>query len=212
LGYNSAVMRRRWLLALVWLLAFPFLAAGPVGLPPITVVVDAGHGGEDPGAVVAGVEEKDIVLDIALRVFELSQGGPVEVVLTRATDRYVDLKERVRFAERVGAALYLSVHANFLSEPSVRGIEVWVDNTRSPGDRSWELAEAVLRAVVAETGARNRGVHSQKLYMRHTKLPAALVEVGYLSNYAERRLLLDPSYRERVARGILQGIYDFLGL
>ncbi len=203
---------RRFFLFFIWFLAFPFLAAGPAGFPPLVVVVDAGHGGEDPGAVVAGVKEKDIVLDIVLRLFELSQGGPVEVVLTRITDRYVDLKERVRFAEDVGAVLYLSVHANYSSDSRVRGIEVWVDNTRARDDPSWALARAVLKELVAATGAPDRGVRSQKLYMRHTRLPAALAEVGYLSNPSERRLLLDPSYRERIAQGLLKGIYDYLGL
>jgi N-acetylmuramoyl-L-alanine amidase len=183
-----------------------------VGSPSLIVVVDAGHGGEDPGAVVAGVKEKDVVLDIVLRLFQLAQGGPVEVVLTRITDRYVDLKERVQFAEEVGAVLYLSVHANYSSNSRVRGIEVWVDDSRRPDDPSWALARAVLEDLVEATGAPNRGVRSQKLYMRHTKLPAALAEVGYLSNPGERRRLLDPAYRERIAQGLLQGIYDFLGL
>ncbi len=211
LGYNSPVMRRGWFLFFIWFLTLPFLAAGPVGLPSLIVVVDAGHGGEDPGAVVAGVQEKDVVLDIVLRLFQLAQGGPVEVVLTRITDRYVDLKERVRFAEEVGAVLYLSVHANYSSNSRVRGIEVWVDDSRRPDDPSWTLARAVLEDLVEATGAPNRGVRSQKLYMRHTKLPAALAEVGYLSNPVERRRLLDPAYRERIAQGLLQGIYDFLG-
>lgn len=192
-----------------------FLLSAPALAPsldsPITVVVDAGHGGHDPGAVVAGVEEKDIVLDIALRIFELSRASPIQVVLTRSTDRYVDLKERVRFAERVGAMLYISVHANYVSDPRVRGIEVYVDDTRPPSDPSWRLAEAVLGALVAETKARNRGVRTQKLYLRHTDLPAVLVEVGYLSNPKERSLLLTPSYRERLARAILEGILEFLG-
>lgn len=203
---------RRLFLFIIGALSLPFLASCPVELPHIVVVVDAGHGGKDPGAVVAGVKEKDVVLDIVLRIFELARGGPVEVVLTRATDRYVGLKERVKFAEEVGAALYLSVHANYLSDTRVHGIEVWVDNTRKPGDPSWRLARAVLRELVSITGAPDRGVHSQKLYLRHTRLPAALVEVGYLTNPAERRLLLDPGYREELARGILQGIYDFLGI
>jgi len=205
-------MRRCWFLFLAWFLMFPFLAAGPVVSPPLIVVVDAGHGGEDPGAVVAGIKEKDIVLDIVLRLFQLAQGGPVEVVLTRITDRYVDLKERVRFAEEVGAVLYLSVHANYSSNSRVRGIEVWVDDSRGPDDPSWTLARTVLEGLVEATGAPSRGVRSQKLYMRHTRLPAALAEVGYLSNPIERRRLLDPAYRERIAQGLLEGIYNFLGL
>ncbi|HID08826.1 TPA: N-acetylmuramoyl-L-alanine amidase, partial [Candidatus Micrarchaeota archaeon] len=118
-------MRRRWAAFAIWLLLSAPALAPSIG-SPIIVVVDAGHGGHDPGAVVEGIEEKDIVLDIALSVFELSRESPIQVVLTRSTDRYVDLKERVRFAERVGAVLYVSIHANYVSDTRVKGIEVYV--------------------------------------------------------------------------------------
>jgi len=176
------------------------------------VVIDPGHGGRDPGATVAGVEEKDVNLAIAVRVKELSAGGPVEVVLTRSSDRYVGLVERLRFAESLGAALYLSIHANACSDPRVRGVETYVDNTRSRGDPSWRLARLVQEAVCRRTGAPDRGVRTQLLYLRHTRLPAVLVETGYLTNPGERARLLDPAYRERIARGILEGIKAFLGL
>ena len=200
----------------VWLLVFA-LSAGDGALPDVsptfTVVVDAGHGGKDPGAQVAGVDEKDVNLAIALRVFSLAKGHPqLRVVLTRASDRYVELVDRVRLAEEVGAVLYVSIHANFISDPSVCGVETYVDDSRPPDDPSWSLARIVQRAVCAATGARDRGVRSQRLYMRHTYLPAALVEVGYLTCPAERAKLLEPWYQEELARGILQGILDFLGL
>lgn len=198
-------------------LAIFVLSAGNAGLPDqarvITVVIDAGHGGEDPGAIVAGIQEKDINLSLALQVFTLAQGIPdLRVIFTRTSDRYVDLVERVRFAERVGAALFLSIHANACSDPTICGVETYVDDSRPEDGASWALARAVQAAVCAQTGAQDRGVRSQRLYMRHTDLPAALVEVGYLTCPAERRRLVDPGYQQKIAQGILQGILDFLGL
>lgn len=203
-------MGRKWALALLLLLASPLLALSP-GRSAVVVVVDPGHGGRDPGATVAGVEEKDLVLGIALTLKLLSEGGPVEVVLTRSSDRYVELKERVAFAERIGAALYVSIHANACDSPDVRGIETYVDSSRPPSDPSWRLAEEIQRALCRRTGAPDRGVRTQKLYLRHTRLPAVLVEVGYLTNSLERERLLDPAYRRLVAQGILEGIISFLG-
>ena len=212
-------MTRLGLLALIATVALVAIAisAGNAGLPAqraeITVVIDAGHGGHDPGAIAAGVREKDITLPLALKVAQLAQDVPhLQVVLTRSTDTYVDLVDRVKLAERVGAVLYLSIHANYCSNPRIKGVETYVDDSRSPEDLSWYLAQDVQQAVCAATGALDRGVRTERLYLRHTALPAVLVEVGYLSSSSERAKLLDPSYQERIASGILQGIRDFLGL
>ncbi len=180
-------------------------------VPEIIVVVDAGHGGHDPGAEVSGIREKDLNLTLALLVARKAQGiRGLKVVLTRSTDTYVDLVERVRMAEALGAALYLSIHANYHRDPKVCGIETWVDT--NAGQESQRLAEYVQRAVVSAVGGTDRGVRRQTLYLRHTSLPAALVEVGFLSCPSERKKLLDPAYQERIAEGILQGIREFLGI
>jgi len=185
------------------------LSVRPV--PEILVVVDAGHGGHDPGAEVSGVREKDLNLTLALLVARKAQGiRGLRVVLTRSTDTYVDLVERVKMAEALGAALYLSIHANYHRDPKVCGIETWVDT--NAGQESQRLAECVQRAVVSAVGGADRGVRRQTLYLRHTSLPAALVEVGFLSCPSERKKLLDPTYQERIAEGILQGIREFLGI
>jgi N-acetylmuramoyl-L-alanine amidase len=185
------------------------LSVRPV--PEILVVVDAGHGGHDPGAEVSGVREKDLNLTLALLVARKAQGvRGLRVVLTRSTDTYVDLVERVKMAEALGSALYLSIHANYHRDPKVCGIETWVDT--NAGQESQRLAECVQRAVVSAVGGADRGVRRQTLYLRHTSLPAALVEVGFLSCPSERKKLLDPVYQERIAEGILQGIREFLGI
>jgi len=172
------------------------------------VVVDAGHGGHDSGASVAGVREKDLNLALALLVQEKARGKGLRVILTRTTDTYVELVERVRLAERAGAVLYVSIHANYHRDPRVCGVETWVDTNASP--ESVRLAESLQRAVVWATGAKDRGVRRQTLYLRHTTLPAALVEVGYLSCPAEREKLQDPAYQEKIAEGIILGILSFL--
>lgn len=184
----------------------------PLPRPGATVVVlDAGHGGHDPGAIVGGVQEKDVVLAIALRVQSLALWNPnLKVILTRSTDRYVDLPSRAALPDETGAALYLSIHANSNPDAKRCGVETLVDTSRSATDPSFALARAVQDAVCRATGATNLGVRRQSLYTRQARVPAALVEVGYLTCAAERSRLTSASYQERIAHGILDGILDFL--
>ncbi len=195
------------LLLLVLTASLVLVLLSPKPAPEAVVVIDAGHGGHDPGAVVAGIQEKDINLAIALLVQKKAPAYGLKVILTRTTDVYVDLVERVRLAEALGAALYVSIHANYHRDPKVCGVETWVDTNADP--ESLRLAQALQSAVVAATGAQDRGVRRQTLYLRHTALPAALVEVGYLSCPAERAKLQDPMYQERIAEGIISGILAY---
>jgi len=185
----------------------------PIPRPEATVVVlDAGHGGHDPGAIVGGVEEKDVVLAIALRVQSLAQWNPnLKVVLTRSTDRYVDLTARAALPSEVGAALYVSIHANSNPDAKLRGVETLVDTSRPATDPSFALAAAVQDAVCRATGATSLSVRRQSLYTRQARVPSVLVEVGYLTCAAERSRLTSAAYQERIAQGILDGILAFLG-
>ena len=179
--------------------------------PAVTLVLDPGHGGRDPGAVVGDFLEKDINLEIVSRVKALADAHPdLAPVLTRELDVYVEKTDRVQLADRVGAALYLSIHVNACDYPEVHGVETWVDDTRASDDSSWILATAVQDAVVEATAARDRGIRSQQLYLRHTTLPAASIEVGFLTCNDERAKLLDPVYQDQIAHGILDGILTFL--
>ena len=179
--------------------------------PVVTIAIDPGHGGRDPGGVVGDVLEKHVTLEIANRLAELVDAQPeLKAVLTRTTDITVDNQLRLQLAEGAGAVLYLSVHINSYDDPSVHGAETLVDDTRAQDDPSWKLAESVQNALVAATGARDRGVRSQGLYLEHTKLPAVSAEVGFLSSTEERPKLLDPAYQEKIAQGLLQGVLDYL--
>ncbi len=187
------------------------VAAAVPARPAVTLVLDPGHGGRDPGAVVGDFLEKDINLEIVSRVKALADAHPdLAPVLTRELDVYVEKTDRVQLADQVGAALYLSIHVNACDYPEVHGVETWVDDTRASDDPSWILATAVQDAVVQATAARDRGVRSQQLYLRHTTLPAASIEVGFLTCNDERAKLLDPVYQDQIAQGIVDGILTFL--
>lgn len=175
------------------------------------VLIDAGHGGRDPGAVHAGVHEADLNLIVARLVYDLLNADPrLRVSMTRTQDVTVSLEQRMTLAERIDAALYLSVHANSYFDDRVEGIESLVSEKALPGSPSWQFAEVLQAAVVAATGARDRGVRAQDLYLHRARMPAVLLEIGFLTHPRERARLLDPTYQHQIARGIYNGILSYL--
>lgn len=176
-----------------------------------TIAIDAGHGGRDPGAVVDGVMEKDINLEIVNILRELINAQPDMVaVQIRTLDIFISLKDRILMAEEAGAEMYVTVHVNSFTTEEPAGVVTLVDNTRERDDDSWVLAELIQAGVTEATGARDRGTRSQELYLQRTEMPAVAVEAGYITNPAERAKLIDPEYQRTIAEGILNGIRQFL--
>lgn len=200
---------------LALLLAPSHSAAWPAPSRQFTVVIDAGHGGKDPGGIGhLGIQEKDVNLAIA-RLIEIEALSEPElrIVLTRRKDIYIPLRERTALANRLGASLYLSIHANIHSNGQVRGIETLLpESWKGRSVRSLTLARQVQANLIKDLWSRDRGVKYQRLYLRWSEVPAALVEVGFLSNPEEARLLQSISYQDRIARSILAAIKEFLRL
>lgn len=196
---------------LLGLVAAPGAAPGrSVSSPSARITIDPGHGGFDHGAVVAGVSEKSVNLAISRRIRELGEKHPtLEFVFTRTTDDYLSLLERLEVAESHGSDGYISIQANSFHDPGVNGIETILDRSRPKKSPSWTLGEYVQDSVVDRTGARDRGLRYQRLYTRHTTLPAALIEVGFLTSPVERERLTDRAYQDSVARGIIQGLLRY---
>lgn len=209
-------------LSLVAMIVLILLGIAPLNSPAASasvrqfvVVIDAGHGGRDPGGIGwLGVREKDIVLSIAQLVeLEALSEPQLKIVLTRRTDVYIPLEERTALANRLGAALYVSIHANIHSDWRVKGIETILPGTwKGQNWRSSRLAQRLQSAMIARLGSLDRGVKYQRLYLRWSEVPAALVEVGFLSNPEEALKLQSFAYQDRIARAILEGLKDFLGL
>ena len=175
-----------------------------------TVVIDPGHGGQDPGAIsVHGVQEKVIVLDVAQTVAEkLIQYG-VDVRLTRDDDSFRQLAERSAVANRCGAALFVSIHVDAAPHNhSASGFTVYTD--RSPSRASIAAAEAIIRGM-SSAGATPRGRREADYQVLvGTGCPAALVELGFLSNGREAANLANQGYRDQLADGVASGVMDYL--
>lgn len=221
---DNPAMRTRLLLVAAGLL-LAALAAGAILLfgsgalavrstpdPPL-VLIDAGHGGRDPGAVHAGVHEAVLNLVMARLVYDLlNADARIHVSMTRAQDVAISLEQRMAHAQRINAALYVSLHANTYVDARVEGVETLVSEKALPGSPSWQFAEVLQAAVVAATGARDRGVRAQDLYLHRAQMPAVLLEMGFLTHPQERARLLDPTYQQRLAQGIYNGIVSYLSL
>lgn len=199
-----------------------------------TVVLDAGHGGKDPGTIGrSGLLEKNVVLDIALRVRAHLKASGVQVVMTRDSDRFWELADRPFLAARGGGDAFVSIHMNAAGSRSVQGVETFVTaaenypptaeaklNAKYPAvpnnqfnHSNMILGNQIQRAVIGVTRAEDRGLkHARFVVLRNSAMPAALIECGFASNPQEEQKLLSPPYRETVALGIAQGILNYFAL
>jgi hypothetical protein len=181
---------------------------------PYVIAIDPGHGGSptsdptqlwDPGVVVGAVMEKDITLDLALRLRTLLQRERVKVVLTRSGDQYVEISERWNRAHEAGARMFISLHINaYDGDPSINGLAVFY-----PKADSFSFAQAI-DAGLAQTLKRfqvaDDGVAAKPELWVRTDVPTVTVEPAYLTNPRERSLLLQDDFRAAIANGVFQGI------
>jgi N-acetylmuramoyl-L-alanine amidase len=212
--------------------------------PPVTVVIDPGHGGKDPGAVAGDLYEKDIVLKLAKKIKKLSKEYKLmEIKLTRSNDTFLALEERAAIANTMNGNLFISLHANAFSDKNVGGVEIYhLDNTRDDyTDRlamvenkisdsrsllntilvGMEMSHFVkdslmfatdlgprLRKELKPFGVRVRGYKKGALFyvLVGARMPSLLVEIGYLTNDKEKKLLTDDKYLDTIARSILDSI------
>ena len=215
------------------------------------VVIDPGHGGNDPGAIGKnGLREKDVNLDIAKRLSSLLRAEGVQTVFTRSNDRFIPLSGRVSIANKSGADLFISIHSNAARSRSLSGFEVYYvapsvsDSQRAAltaRNAALNLKDAVfsgsnqdLRAIVWDMIYTNSRAESIELshsickimdscitanilgvknarfqVLKGIRIPGILVEVGFVSNLNEERLLKTGAYRQKLAQGILEGLRDY---
>lgn len=191
-----------------------------------TVVIDPGHGGLDDGAKSRALVEKQLTLDVALRLEKLLTQYSFPTVLTRRDDSYVPLSERAAIGNKYANSLFVSIHFNqarggsgvetfYASEKILPEAEwTWMGLFSTPDpvptDRGDSLAGYIQASLVRHTEASDRGVRGRRLYvLRHTRGPAALVECGFLNNSLESRLIANDSYRDLLARAIAEGVMSF---
>ena len=186
-----------------------------------TVVIDAGHGGEDGGALsVSGIRESGINLSISLRLNDLLRflGAQTRMIRTEDVSVYTegetiaakkvsDIKNRVAFVQNTPNAVLISIHQNHFSEEQYRGAQVFC------AAGSEDLAERLQAALIAQVDPNNHRACKQArdvYLMEHVSCPAVLIECGFLSNYAEEQLLRDPSYQKKLAAAIAGSLLTYL--
>lgn len=176
----------------------------------LTVVIDPGHGGRDPGAVgIGGLREKDINITVARRMQQSLEAQGINVLLTRSDDREIDLAPRVAFAERADADIFVSVHSNAisLSRPDISGLETYY---YSSGLR---LAQTIHNNLLRTTDLRDRGVRQARFYVLvNTSMPAVLVETGFVTGSEDAARFRNPEAVNAIADGITGGILQYLNV
>jgi N-acetylmuramoyl-L-alanine amidase len=183
----------------------------PAGLAHFsTVIIDAGHGGKDSGGVSGRgapifLREKDLTLDTAKRVRDELRHAGLTTLMMREDDHFVELDDRVRFANRQGpGAVLVSIHYDAVSNRSLHGAKTFFWRADSHG-----LATRIQQQLVAATDETDQGVMRRRLRLtRNPEIPCVLCECAYVTNPAEAQKVATESYRRRIAHGIAQGILE----
>ena len=192
------------------------------GVAGKTIALDPGHGGEDSGAIgPTGVTEKSITLRVAKEVQRLLTAAGAKVIMTRTIDTEVspkhraatdvdELQARCDIANKAGADIFLSIHMDSFTSGDARGTTGYYYSKGTAAGR--RLAAALETAVTARLGTEGRGPKSCNFYVvKHTDMPAALVEVAFVSNPAEEKMMNSNAGVQKAAQGIVDGITDFFG-
>jgi len=186
------------------------------------VVIDAGHGGDDPGKVgINGVKEKDINLQIAELVKRYLEANDVEVVMTRESDaglndadasnkKVQDMKRRIELIDESKPVVTVSIHQNSYPEEYVHGAQVFYYTGSAQGQKLAECIQAQLTAKADPENKRQIKANDSYYLLKKTDVPIVIVECGFLSNSAEAEKLCTPEYQERVAWAIHMGILRYL--
>ena len=177
------------------------------------IVIDAGHGGEDIGAEVKGLKEKALALQTATLLKQQLHAKGHRVILTRSRDIFLPLTKRSAIANETKSALFVSIHFNAYKSPTPHGIEIFYCNRGSKARQaaSKRLADLILHNMVDATGANSRGVKTGNFHViRETRMPAVLIEGGFMTNPSEFICLSNPLYVEKMAHSIALGIEQFL--
>lgn len=179
------------------------------------VCLDPGHGQHDPGAVgPSGLKEKDVVLSVALKLGEKLKNSGIDVVYTRTNDNpgfprdiRQNLAKRVDIANSSNADCFVSIHCNSATSSEAHGTEIYVVKL---GFNAEKLARAIQLEFIKATELRDRGIKTANFYViKYTQMPAVLVEMAFISNPYEEKLLASVDFQDNVAVAMAKGICNY---
>lgn len=187
-----------------------------------TVVIDAGHGGIDPGKVgINDALEKDINLSIAMKLKSYLEQQDIKVIMTRETDmglyeesdsnkKVRDMKNRLAIMEEIKPELVISIHQNSYPEESVSGMQVFYYETSTEGKRLAEIMQQTMIVSLKPQKERTAKANDTYYLLKKTSAPIVIVECGFLSNRTEAEMLVSSEYQEKMAWAIHMGVLRYL--
>lgn len=188
----------------------------------IIIVIDAGHGGRDPGKVgINGAQEKDVNLSVALKLKNLLEQNDIKVIMTREEDiglysegdsnkKVADMRKRVDIINSSNAQLAISIHQNSFTQESIRGAQVFYYTNSETGKKYAEIMQAQVKETLQDGNKRAAKSNDSYYMLKKVECPIVIMECGYLSNKEEAALLIDEAYQERLAWAIHLGLMRYI--
>lgn len=175
------------------------------------IVIDAGHGGTDPGAVNGDTQEKTITLEVSKRLENKLKADGVIVIMTREKDEYPTLSQRVQIAKKENAEIFVSIHTNSYTNQSANGTETYYDaNTNPKAKESAALAKEIQQQLIRLVKTTDRGVKTAGFQViREQNIPSVLVELAFISNDEDLKKLTSAQYQDLFAEAIYLGIKNY---
>ncbi|MTV48376.1 AMIN domain-containing protein [Heliobacillus mobilis] len=175
----------------------------------LRIIIDPGHGGKDTGAIGnAGVQEKDVVLSVSLKLASALKAMGIETILIRSDDTFVELEDRAELSHDKAPDLFLSIHVNSADSPEAHGTETWYRY-----DEYADLASVFEKDLAVGLGRTDRGIKKGNLWvLKPEEVPSILVELAFVSNGEEEALLKSQDFQNKAVSGIVKGIRDYFKL
>lgn len=187
------------------------------------IVIDPGHGGEDGGAVgVTGIKEKDLNLKIALKLKEKLLNSGINVVMTRDTDimlcdknqqkkrKRTDFDNRIKIAQNYNNAIFISIHMNYFEDNSQSGAQIFYSKNNPESKEIASILREELKNSLNPNNKRQIKPSGKEIYLlSNLKIPACLIECGFISNPTEEQLLMSDNYQEKIAETIKNGLLKY---
>lgn len=189
---------------------------------PLTIVIDPGHGGEDPGAVVGNLYEKDLNLSIAQKLYQLLSASGYNVVITRTEDvllygdgeenhkKHYDLLNRLKILESYESSIYIGIHMNKFPIEKYSGLQTFYSDNNQLSKALAASVQETTKLLLTENYRKIKPDNNTIYILEHAEAPAVLIECGFLSNQEEAAMLSNKTYQENLAFTIFCGITSFL--
>lgn len=173
--------------------------------PTKTVVIDLGHGGKDPGSQYQDLNEKDLVLSLVDKLKASTQGKDIKLIFTRTSDEFISLNDRLSFIKEANPDLVISLHVNHSANTDDQGLEIFTTTANEAAKKSEILAQNLIKSF-KEQAIEAEFKNSELFLLKNLDCPAALIELGYMSNSKDHAFISSDEGQNKIIEAILNGV------